>query len=402
MNKILFVSATPLDNKDDFINIFGSNDNKYELSWNNAIQNKYICDYNFYYPNNNKIIQHIYNLQIDTSLIEKTILINKSFFLLESIKLTNVKKCIVYLKSINESSQFVKILNTMNIYTELKIKIYEINYEISKKKRLEYINKFQNDNENINIICNVHILDEGIDIPLCDSIYLTHPNNNIVNIIQRISRANRLDKNNHNKVAKIFIWSKDEIKKNDIIKNISKTINIKYGSENNNFINKEIENIIHIDTTDKSNINNSSKEYLINKISFFDYYTNLNKNKENFDIFIKDFKHIIVENYIDKLNDFLIDSEILRKWLEIKIRQDFNDTIKRTYIKDTDYIIQVIKKTPGRGGNNFQSFTLTFYTSKKICFASKSKKKNLLQQYFVDLEETVYKYKNYIIEELNK
>ena len=64
----------------------------------------------------------------------------------------------------------------------------------------------------INIMCNVHILDEGIDIPTCDSIYLTHPNNNPTNIIQRISRANRLDDNNKDKIAKIFLWTKDKMK----------------------------------------------------------------------------------------------------------------------------------------------------------------------------------------------
>ena len=90
----------------------------------------------------------------------------------------------------------MKILQTINLYFELNIKVYEINYNTSNKKRTEYLNKFKNDNTCINVLCNVHILDEGIDIPECDSIYLTHPNNNLINIIQRISRANRKDTNN--------------------------------------------------------------------------------------------------------------------------------------------------------------------------------------------------------------
>lgn len=40
---ILFMSATPL--KADILT-----NNIYELTWKNAIKNKYICDYNFYYP----------------------------------------------------------------------------------------------------------------------------------------------------------------------------------------------------------------------------------------------------------------------------------------------------------------------------------------------------------------
>ena len=240
-NKIVFVSATPLSYDDKYNNIFGIN--KYELSWKSAIDSKYICDFNFYYPNNNKIIEKIDDIQFDKTLITKTILINKAYFLLESIKLTNVKKCIVYLKTIDESNEFIKILHTMNIYIELNIKIYEINYNTTKKRRNEYLNKFRNDDSCINIICNVHILDEGIDIPECDSIFLTHPNNNPINIIQRISRANRFDRNNKDykdykdKISKIFIWSKNNIKLDLITKNISKIIDIKFGNEKNEFVN---------------------------------------------------------------------------------------------------------------------------------------------------------------------
>lgn len=248
--KILFISATPL-NTENHKDIFG--ENKYELNWKYSIENKYICDYNFYYPNNNKIITRINDLKIDKNLIEKTILINKSYFLLESIKLTNITKCIVYLKTIIECMEFIKILKTINIYFELNLKIYEINYNTTKKKRTEFLNKFKNDNSCINILCNVHVLDEGIDIPECDSVYLTHPNNNPINIIQRISRANRLDINNKDKIAKIFIWSKDKIKLDNIMKNINKTIIIKYGDEYNDFVNKNVEK-----NNDNKDINNKT------------------------------------------------------------------------------------------------------------------------------------------------
>jgi hypothetical protein len=47
--------------------------------------------------------------------------------------------------------------------------------------------------------------------------------------------------------------------------------------------------------------------------------------------FVKDFYNIIKEDYIERYNEFLIDSEILRKWLEIANRRIFNDTVKRSY-----------------------------------------------------------------------
>ena len=77
---------------------------------------------------------------------------------------------------------------------------------------------------------NVHILvftlgktqrDEGIDIPECDSVFITQPNDNIINIVQRMCRANRIIKNktkcqvflwcNKNKTKKIFEYLSDNM-----------------------------------------------------------------------------------------------------------------------------------------------------------------------------------------------
>jgi len=118
--------------------------------------------------------------------------------------------------------------------------------------------------------------------------------------------------------------------------------------------------------------------------------------------FVKDFYNIIKEDYIERYNEFLIDSEVLRKWLNILNRQIFNDTIKRSYKKNIDYKIEKIKKSEGRGGHNLEIITLTPEASKKICLSTNSKMGGQVQQYFLDLEVALYKYKNYIIEGMNK
>ncbi len=69
--------------------------------------------------------------------------------------------------------------------------------------------------------------------------------------------------------------------------------------------------------------------------------------------FLEDFYKIIREDYIEKYYEFLIDSEILRKWLQINSRRAFNDTIKRSYKKNIDYTIEKIKKSIGSGGEKF-------------------------------------------------
>jgi hypothetical protein len=118
--------------------------------------------------------------------------------------------------------------------------------------------------------------------------------------------------------------------------------------------------------------------------------------------FVKDFYSIIKEDYIERYNEFLIDSEILRKWLKIVNRRIFNNTIKRSYKKNIDYNIKKVKKSEGSGGQNNEVITLTPEASKKICLSTNSKMGKLVQQYFVDLEIALYKYKNYIIDGMNK
>jgi phage anti-repressor protein len=133
-----------------------------------------------------------------------------------------------------------------------------------------------------------------------------------------------------------------------------------------------------------------------------DFETFINKFSFVNSKFVKDFFNIIKEDYIERYSEFLIDSEILRKWLEINNKQIFNDTIKRSYKKNIDYTIHKIKKSEGSGGHNLEVITLTPEAAKKICLSTNSKMGPQVQQYFLDLEVALYKYKNYIIEGMNK
>ena len=56
----------------------------------------------------------------------------------------------------------------------------------------------------------------------------------------------------------------------------------------------------------------------------------------------------------------------------------------------------------GSGGHNFEVITLTPEASKKICLSTNSKIGKQVQQYFLDLEVVLYKYKNYIIVGMKK
>ena len=359
-NDILFMSATPKEHM-----IFGTV--KYQLSWKDAINNMYICDYNFYYPDNSKIITKIEEMKFDTKIIEKTILINKAYYLLESIKDSNIRKCIVYLKTIKEAIEFEKILLTLNIYFNHNIKVYNINCNTSTNIRNKYLTKFQSDNSSINIMCNVHILDEGIDIPTCDSIYLTHPNNNPTNIIQRISRANRLDGNNKDKIAKIFLWTTDKMKLNNIIDNISTIITVKYGF------------VYHVP------IENNTRIKHINNNNIINYYKSTTKDIDNNYI---DFINFFFENIKNFLNFNIKDIDV-STYLGISIitvRKRLCNAYSKTkrFIENVDFV-----RIKTSISNNI-IYMLNYACFEKLAMNGDSDKSKSIRMYFIKIKEFLF------------
>lgn len=112
--------------------------------------------------------------------------------------------------------------------------------------------------------------------------------------------------------------------------------------------------------------------------------------------FLNDFYDVINEKYIENYNEFIIDSEILRKWLKITKRENFIETIKKSYKINKDYIIKKIKNSQGRG-TLYDIILLTPETAKKLCINTKSLMGNQIRQYFIDIELVLFKYKDYII-----
>ena len=388
-NKILFVSATPKqysnETINDYSNIFGNI--RYTLEWKYAIENKYICDYNFYYPNNDKIIEYITNIKFDTSIIEKTILINKAFFLLESIKSLTLKKCIVYLKTIKEADLFENILKTINIYFEFALGIYNINYNTSRTKRNISLTKFRNNKTKISIMLNVHILDEGIDIPECDSVYLTHPNNNPVNIIQRISRANRISTDKTK--AYILLWSKNQINLENIIKQIKEYIPVNFHTINSNFINNRIEE--HNEIQINNQLNNHSNQNRINE-SLIIYLKNNSGINETF----IDFYFSFYNN--NDTNNFIIDINIISKLLNI-VKGNIKKTLTESYKINIDYKLIISKQE--HAGRPSDTIFLTPECVKRICILSKSSKGDEIRSNYNQIEKHINKYKDTIINNLS-
>ena len=390
----LFMSATPHKQLTAYTNIFGINE--YKLSWEEAINKKYICDYKFYYPNPEMVETKITELKQSSVIsqldITKCILLNKAYYLLECIKEFNVKKTIVFLKSIVESVEFNKILNVLNVFFGNKLLVNEINCNTSKTERTKILARFKNKNDTINVLCNVHILDEGIDIPECDSVYLTHPNYNPINFIQRISRCNRIkpvDSGIEN-IAHVFVWAKDNTKVNSVEQLINEYLIPKITDTNNIYIrnNNKLSPNININNIQYNNVQQITDESLVDYI----------KNNSSVPIeFINDF--FIIYQYNTKDTDFVIELDILVKWLE-SIKGNITSTLRHTYKINIDYT-EINNKT-GTNGRPSSKILITPDCMKRLCMVSRTKKAEDIRSYFIEIEKLISQYKDIIIAEYEK
>jgi len=222
-SRIMFMSATPrlfgdiLDSSDDIEidnDMFGNIDYTYSMS--SAINEGRICDYKIFVPTlhiaKETGIDLIYN-EAKLQDYDKELVI-KARYVIKGMMEMGSRKCIIYLQNQTECKDMTKIIDE-------QCKMYfaianNCNYIISsdlKQERKAKLNKFI-DFDGYSFLCSVDILNECIDIPKCDSIFIAYPSKSKIRNIQRLCRANRKDKENPNKVANIFLWCDDY--KNDL------------------------------------------------------------------------------------------------------------------------------------------------------------------------------------------
>ena len=393
----IFISATPLM---DFMNITDI----YNYSWTDAINNKYICDFNIYIPDKNENYEKFVELlktSCNNNINDK--IIKKAYFMLKSILFNGDRKCICYMTSINYANNMIEILSWMAKLLGVRVDYWQIDYNTKKTIREKIINNFK-ESTNIAIIINVHILDEGINIAECDSVFITQPNNNIINIIQRMCRANRMLDNKN--TCNIYLWCTEK-KTNLILDYINQNTQgfIKnkvytYNTEKK-LIEKhkmEINNL-----TNNDNINNSLfKDNLINYIKDNNLSINYNFIDEFFELYNlnnitdpDDFFGLYNPN--DKYN-FAINIEAISKWFNMTVGH-IKETLLYSYKEKIDY--KIIKgKSNGLKGKPKETILLTPKCFKIMAMQSRTKKAIQVREYYYELEQVIDQYKEYIIKGL--
>ena len=273
-HKILFMSATPriydieYDDEQETFNteyLFGNI--VYQMTFTHAIDNKYITDYKIWLPsiheNNQELNNELSIYDIDNQIK------NRCNFLYSCIANNGSRKCIVYCKDTIDMNKMIECMKTLNDFYIMNINIQSIcsNQNQDEKQRKYILECFSNNNDKIQLLFNIKILNECIDIPACDCIYISYPPTNKITTIQRISRATRIDNNNPFKIANIFIWCEEY---DDILETLSSI------KEYDIFFNHKI------------------------KINALDFYHN--KDDNNIKLIIND--KVLLSNYILGVKEF--------------------------------------------------------------------------------------------------
>jgi phage anti-repressor protein len=113
--------------------------------------------------------------------------------------------------------------------------------------------------------------------------------------------------------------------------------------------------------------------------------------------FIDDFFSLY--NYKTNDTDLIINFDNLCKWLDSR-KDVLKKTLDKSYIKNIDYKITKIKKeTKGRP---IEEIMITPDCMKRICMRSSTNKAEEVRTYFIKIEKLIDKYKQVIIDDLNK
>ena len=365
---ILFMSATPriFDLEDEYLNekMFGKIEYSYGMG--DAIRNKYICDYDIYVPD-----VHVDNSQT-TTYIHKEIKISKLIkslspkihFLVKGCLETGSKKCIAYFKSQEDAKNFNDSMLKLNEYYCLNLMVDIIISDATQKSRRGKLNNFT-EHKGLAILCSVKILDECIDIPACDSIYIDSPGNSKIRNIQRISRANRLDKNNPHKKSRIFIWADEYNDTVSMIKHL-KEFDDDFKPEKIKIINSNVDrgNVVNVQNTRKADSyvelyglivgikKVNTWENNLEKLETYIQENNKLPSKHNTDPEIKKLGEWLTnqrKNY-NKKSNIMKNTEIRIKWEEfIQDHEDLflsNEEIWQNNLEKLETYIQENNKLP--------------------------------------------------------
>jgi superfamily II DNA or RNA helicase len=183
------------------------------IPFSQAIRDGYIVDYTLWLPHLTKKTNGTTCVDIDIPVEfakYDSDLTAKAFYLATVMLKTGSRRCITYLSNQGQCDSFMPLVSHIfKTYHGLTVWTDKIDSTVSKVARKKIIEEFQSENDDVfHILTSVRILDEAVDIPRCDSVFITSfgPENDI-RMTQRSQRSSTKDPLNPSKHSNIILWA---------------------------------------------------------------------------------------------------------------------------------------------------------------------------------------------------
>jgi len=183
------------------------------VPFSKGIEGGYIVDYTLWLPSLTKHADGTTSVEADIPVgfeqYERSMVLKALYHAVCMLR-TGSRRTIVYLGTQAECDTYMKVAQRVfEDYHGLTVWMGKITSEVGRGEREALLRDFQAEGDSFRILTSVRILDEAIDVPACDSVFITTVGEHTSDIrfFQRAQRSGTLDPKNPNKRNHIFLWA---------------------------------------------------------------------------------------------------------------------------------------------------------------------------------------------------
>jgi len=184
------------------------------VPFSEGIRKKYLTDYTIWLPFLTKE-EGKTSVAVDipdTFQNDDHTMITQSMYLATVMLKTGARRCIVYLQSQEDCEQFMTLASKVfEEYHGIAVWTNKIDATVTPAERTKRLRDFQSDmgSYQFYLLTSVRILDEAVDIPKCDSVFVTSvgEHSSDIRMTQRAMRGSTVDPSNPSKHNQIILWA---------------------------------------------------------------------------------------------------------------------------------------------------------------------------------------------------
>ena len=198
---------------EEIVNLLEINHRVY-IPFAQAIRDGIVVDYTLWLPHLTRASDGTTTVDVEIPVEFSTYdsdLTAKAFYLATVMLKTGSRRCITYLGRQEECDQFTEVVTQIfEMYHGVTIWTGKIDSTISNAKRKEVVEAFQAGQDEVyHVLTSVRILDEAVDIPRCDSVFITNvgEHSSDIRMMQRSQRSSTKDPKNPSKHNNIILWA---------------------------------------------------------------------------------------------------------------------------------------------------------------------------------------------------